>query len=173
MTSDLAIDDVASRAFASMLLERTADAIVNDGAGAADALTALAEDSGLMLEICAGLLYVTSFLTGAGDVPPEDVYAASLALQPDDDEAEPLSPAPVTDQTEQAHEPAPSSPSVTLLPLAPETANAECALCDCRAIGIVGNSARCMFHVDHGPDDGKCPVCGVGRDPEPDDDEAE
>lgn len=171
--SDLAIDDVASRAFASMLLERTADAIANNGDKAADALMALAEDSGLMLEICAGLLYVTSFLAGAGDVPPEDVYAASLALQPDDDETEPPSPGSVTDTTTPDREPGPSSPNVTILPLPADDPDAECAVCDCRAIGLIGGSPRCFIHVDRGTDDGICPVCGVIHADYRDDGEAE
>ncbi len=179
------IDDVASRALASIILERTADAVYDGGKNAADALTAMTEDTGLPLEIAAGLLYVTSFLVGAGNIAPEDVYAASLALKPDDDDI--TETAHVEDvgtlgEDQDAHDvrdagteevapsaskqndPAPSAPaSFTILSLG-DRQGEPCLHCECAAIGLVDDRAVCYFHVDHAGDDGRCPSCGATSD---------
>lgn len=81
------LDDVAARAFASIVLERTADTLLDGGSNAAAALAALQSDSGMVWEVCAGILQATSWLAGTGELDPAAIFAAALALKPDDDEA--------------------------------------------------------------------------------------
>lgn len=81
------LDDLAARALASIILQSTADATKDEGAGAAEALTALETDTGLALDVCAGILYAATWIAGAGGVEPLALFAAATALEPDDDEA--------------------------------------------------------------------------------------
>lgn len=92
MSEPLELDDVASRALASIILERTADTLLDGGNHAAAALEALAENTGLSLDVSAAILVATAWLAGAGGIEPEAVYAAALAHQPDDDEAPTIDP---------------------------------------------------------------------------------
>lgn len=80
------LDDVAARALASIILERTADALGEGADAAAAALVALERDAGLPLDVCAAILYVTSWFAGTATIEAQAVYAASLSMQPDDDE---------------------------------------------------------------------------------------
>lgn len=84
---DLELDDLAARALASILLERTADTIKDEGSSAALGLVQLADDTGLSLDVCAAVLMATSWLAGAGGLTADEVFAASLAMEPDDDQA--------------------------------------------------------------------------------------
>ncbi len=86
--ADIELDDAASRALASIILERTADAVRDEGENAADALMALETDTGLSLDVCAGILQASSWLAGTGQIDPASIFAASLALQPEDQEVE-------------------------------------------------------------------------------------
>lgn len=81
---DVELDDVASRALAAIILERTADAIRDGGAEAGAAVTGLADDTGLVLDVCAAILQATSWIAGTGGVTDEALFAASLALTPDE-----------------------------------------------------------------------------------------
>lgn len=83
---DLELDDLAARALASILLERTADTIKDEGSSAALGLVQLADDTSLSLEVCAAVLMATSWLAGAGGLTADEVFAASLAMEPDDDQ---------------------------------------------------------------------------------------
>lgn len=80
------LDDVAANALASIILERTADTLHDDGNAAALALVALTADTGLPYDVTAGILVATSFLAGAGRLDAQEVFAAALALKPDDGE---------------------------------------------------------------------------------------
>lgn len=81
-----AIDDVASRALAAILLENVADAINDGGNQAAKALKDLAADTGLSLDVAAGILYAMTSLTAAGGLESEAVFALSLTYSPEDTE---------------------------------------------------------------------------------------
>lgn len=83
---DVELDDVAARALAAIILERTADAIRDGGNEAGAAVTGLADDTGLVLDVCAAILQATSWIAGTGGVTDEALFAASLALTPDDDD---------------------------------------------------------------------------------------
>lgn len=83
---DMELDDLAARALASILLERTADTIKDEGKSAALGLVQLADDTGLSLDVCAAVLMATSWLAGAGGLTADEVFAASLAMEPDDDQ---------------------------------------------------------------------------------------
>lgn len=83
-TEPAELDDIASRALASIILEHTADAIANNSEQAAAALLALEKDSGLPLDVCAAILTVTSWFVGTIGVAPEAIFAAALSLKPDD-----------------------------------------------------------------------------------------
>lgn len=78
------LDDVASRALASIILERTSDAMTDDNEKAGTALLALEKDTGLPLDVCAAILYVTSWFAGLGGIEAEAIFAASLTLKPDE-----------------------------------------------------------------------------------------
>ena len=82
--ADTELDDVAARALASIILERTADTLRDGGMHAAVAITGLAEDTGLVLDVCAAILQATSWLAGTGQLSDVTVYSASVAMQPDD-----------------------------------------------------------------------------------------
>ncbi len=84
------LDDLASRSLAVIFREATADATDNGGNNAAAALVQLADETGLTLDVCAAVLTTTSALCALGQIEPREVYAASLALDPDDDEASPV-----------------------------------------------------------------------------------
>lgn len=86
--ADVDLDDVASRALAAIILERTADAMRNGGENAGDALTGLVDDTGLVIDVCAAILQATSWIAGTGEVTDEALFAASLALTPDDADEE-------------------------------------------------------------------------------------
>lgn len=83
--ADVELDDVVSRALAAIILERTADAIRDEGANAGAALTGLVDDTGLVIDVCAAILQATSWLAGTGGVTAEAVFAASIALDPTDE----------------------------------------------------------------------------------------
>ena len=83
---ELELDDVAARALASIILERTADAVNEGGAASADALLGLRDDTGLALDVCAAVLMATSWLAGTGGIEAAAVHAASLALDPSGDD---------------------------------------------------------------------------------------
>lgn len=82
----LEVDDVAGRALASLILTATADVIASEGEKAAEVLTKLADDTGLVLDVISGVLVATSWLAGAGGLTGEAIYAAALAFEPDDDD---------------------------------------------------------------------------------------
>lgn len=84
-TEPVELDDVASRALASIILERTSDAMNGDNEQAGQALLALEKDSGLPLDVCAAILYVTSWFAGLGGIEAVAIYAASVTLKPDEE----------------------------------------------------------------------------------------
>lgn len=86
MTDVPDLDDVAARALASVILEHTADLLAATADVEDNMLDRLAADTGLVLDVCAGILIVTSWLAGAGGLTAEEVFAASIAFLPDDDE---------------------------------------------------------------------------------------
>lgn len=97
MSAERDLDDAAARALSAMILDATSTAILDRGDHAARALTELTDDSGLVMDVCAAILQATSWLAGAGGLTAEAIYAASLAMQPEDDEVptEPAEPAVV------------------------------------------------------------------------------
>lgn len=90
-------DEVAARALATIILERTADAINEDGNNAAAALSQLADETGLTLDVVAGIMFATSAIAGIGAVDPVAVNAAALALEPDAADTDGTAPS-LTDQ---------------------------------------------------------------------------
>lgn len=86
-TDSRTLDDVASRALAAIILEQTAIAINDGGSSAAKALGDLEGNTGLSLDVCAGILYAVTSLTALGGLDSEAVFAASLTYEPDDDES--------------------------------------------------------------------------------------
>lgn len=79
------LDDTASRALASIILEHTADAMTDGGSKAGAALMALHGSSALPLDVCAAILMVTSWFVGTIGIDPEAIFAAAISLQPDDE----------------------------------------------------------------------------------------
>lgn len=75
------LDAVAAAALASIILARTADALSTNPELTAQAITELAADTGLALDVCAGVLMATSTLTGMGELPAELVAAAGMQLE--------------------------------------------------------------------------------------------
>lgn len=86
--ADIELDDIASRALTSIILERTADAINDGGNRAAAAVTQLATDTGLVLDVCAAILMATSWLAGTGGIEAAAVFAAAIAFEPDAEEVD-------------------------------------------------------------------------------------
>jgi hypothetical protein len=76
------LDPTAAEALASILLARVADALSDDPTLMGTAVTGMADDTGLALDVCAALLLACSTIMGAGEVPAEVVFAASVALDP-------------------------------------------------------------------------------------------
>jgi hypothetical protein len=76
------LDDVAARALASIILEQTAEAVDNGGAGSAGALVALSDLTGMSLDVCAGVLMATSWLAGTGGIMPVAINAGAMGLDP-------------------------------------------------------------------------------------------
>ena len=110
------LDDVAARALTSIILERTADAVNEGGTGAEAALRALADETGMVLDVCAGILQATSWLAGTGGIEPSAIFAASVAFQPENDEAPPIAPSEApesTDSVDQAPDAEPGPEAVT------------------------------------------------------------
>ena len=184
----LTLDDTAARALASIFLERTADAIVDGGAKATDAIFNLHRDTGLVLDVCAAVLMTTSMLAGINDVSAEEVFAASLQLVPDEadmiDEADRVVPGALSigagDNGEEggalADVTSPVSPVPSIVeparPVPVMTALPEretpwvCHSCTCSAIAMVAALPVCMYHADHTGDDPDCPNCGAWTPPE-------
>lgn len=84
-TTETELDDVASRALAAMFLEATAVMVESGGTNSAEQLTKLSEDTGIVLDVTAAILMATAWLAGAGELTGEAIYAAALALTPDDE----------------------------------------------------------------------------------------
>lgn len=80
------LDDIAARALATILLEHTADTLVDDGANAADVLERLESVTGLNLDVCAAILMATSWLAGTGELDSQTVFAGAMALDPTEDD---------------------------------------------------------------------------------------
>ena len=76
------IDPTAAEALASIILERAADATSDTPALAAVAIENLAGDTGLSLDVCAGVMLAVSTVMGLGGVTAPDVYGAAMALDP-------------------------------------------------------------------------------------------
>lgn len=158
--SDVTVDDIAARALASMILTHTADAMADDGERVADALKVFANDSGLLLEVAAGVLQACVTVAIMGEVQAEAIFGAALAMEPDEDETGPI--------PEPEHEPEPGGPVevVTELPtfslksLTADQAGSECDFCSCAALGSMEQGLVCFHHMDHTPADGLCPFCG-------------
>lgn len=77
-------DEVAARALAAIILERTAAVVEADNDVAAVELQGLSDDTMLALDVCAAILFATSALAGIGSVPAVAIFAAAQALEPDD-----------------------------------------------------------------------------------------
>lgn len=154
------LDDVAARALASIILERTADTLHDGGEHAANALLALASDSGLMLDIAAGLLMATAWLAGAGALTPEAVFAASVAMQPDEDET--IDGAPSEgDQAGHVDVEASAGQLPALGPLPTGSTDVLCHACQCPAVGVEGDRFVCFHHYGAADDGPPCPNCSL------------
>lgn len=86
MTEVPELDDVAARALTSIILERTADTVNDQGAKSAEALVLFHGESGLALDVCAAILMATSWLAGAGGIEAGAVFAAAVMYDPSDDD---------------------------------------------------------------------------------------
>jgi hypothetical protein len=76
------LDPTAAAALASIILERVADAVSGVTAVAGRALLDMADDTGLALDVCAGVLLACSTIMGAGGMTAEAVFALAVALDP-------------------------------------------------------------------------------------------
>lgn len=76
------LDPIASAALASIILERTADALSDQPELMAAAITNMADETALSLDVCAGVLLACATLIGAGQIPAEAVAAAAMQLDP-------------------------------------------------------------------------------------------
>jgi len=181
------LDDVAARALASIILERTADALHESGANAADALFNLHTDTGLVLDVCAAILFATTGIAGPAHVPADQVYAMSLAMAEgasdevdpgeldDDDTAVPgvTHDAPddddgAEDALKVAREAMVAAAAKELSPMVTLPEREEpwvCRSCDCPALGLVNDVPVCFYHWDHTGDDPDCPSCHAWTPP--------
>lgn len=80
---DVEISDVATKALASMILEITAEAISDGPDVRPTALERLAEQSGLVFEVCAGVMLAVSTVMGAGNLDPQEVATMAYQLHAD------------------------------------------------------------------------------------------
>jgi hypothetical protein len=76
------LNPVAVEALASIILSRCADALSDHEDLMVNAISGLADDTGLVLDVCAAVLLACSTIMGAGAVTAVEVAAASLALDP-------------------------------------------------------------------------------------------
>lgn len=76
------LDDIASRALASIILEHVALVMGTDGGQAAAALTGLETATGLSLDVCAGVLMACSFLAGTGQLDGPTITGGAMTLDP-------------------------------------------------------------------------------------------
>ena len=161
------LDDVAARALASILLERTADAINDAGAKAADAIFDLHRDTGLVLDVCAAILMATSSLTARSGIDAEEVFALALSLIPDEQETGPIEEAVLVDDGYDPVTTFPARPLPEMTPLPASETPIVCGLCTCPAVTLAAGEARCFYHIDHNGDDPDCPACHAWTPPEP------
>jgi hypothetical protein len=82
MTDVPELDPTAAEALASIILERVADALSDDPTLMQSAITELAAETALALDVCAGVLLACSTIMGLGEVTAEAVFVASVALDP-------------------------------------------------------------------------------------------
>jgi len=186
------LDDVAARALASIILERTADALHDQGAKAAEALFNLHTDTGLVLDVCAAVLFATTGIAGPAGGTAETIYAMSLAMAEgavsetpeeeldDDTTATPgITHEPPDDDdgvedtlkvVKEAMVEAARANVPKIDPLPPHDGTMRCLSCRCAAVGMVEDVPVCFYHVDHEGIDSQCPMCAappVAPQPEP------
>lgn len=79
--TDVVVNDAASRALASIILQTTADMMTGDPAVIGEGLQQLSEDTGMVLDVCAAVIYATTTLAGAAGLTDAEVATMAIAYE--------------------------------------------------------------------------------------------